>query len=76
MRHKKVHARAAEFIREYIDSAKMPVQIPALVKALRDLIGLRISSSSLRLYLRERLSLRYKRLGIVSVDVNRIEKKL
>ena len=76
LKFERVSLRADQMIREYLESSTQPVQLPALNKFLRNEGRLQISLSTLRLYLREKLGLRYVRLGIVSPLHNTIELRL
>ena len=53
-------------MREYILNSTQPIQIPALRNYLRDEGRFRISHSTLRLFMRQRLGMSNVRLGIVS----------
>jgi transposase len=71
-----VSARAAAKIREFLESSTQPIQLPALRTFLIEEGRFRISTSTLRSFLRERLGLRYVRLGIVSPLYNTPELRI
>jgi hypothetical protein len=72
----KINPRALMKIREYLRTSTQPVQLPALRNFLRDEGRLRISISTLRRFVAEKLGLRYVRLGIVSPLHNTLQLRL
>jgi len=63
---KKISNRVSSLISKIIQENESPLQIPYLQKVLKEKHRISISHSMLRQYLKERLCMSYKRLGIVA----------
>ncbi len=60
----------------YIQDATSPIQAPELKRVLDNELRTKVSASTVRKYLREKLGMSYVRLGIVSPAFNTLELRL
>ena len=57
-----MHDRAKDFIHDYLEESKVPIQAPALRQAIKSEIQLELSSKMLDRYLRDELGLSYRKI--------------
>ena len=61
-RYKKIHKRAEDFIFQYLDEAKVPIQASSLREAIKSEVQLNLSKRMVSRYLKDELGLSYKKI--------------
>ena len=75
-RYKKLHDRAKDFIDDYLEEAKVPIQASSLRKAVKAEVQLNLSKRMVSRYLKDELGLSYKKIKPINDAHNKQQAKL
>ena len=75
-KYKKIHNRARDYIDDYLESAKVPIQVPQLKHQIREEVQLTLSKSMINRYLKCELGLSYNKIKPITAAHNKLQAKL